>query len=179
MTPEEALALKDIAYRMIALATGESMPVTPIEPQVPVPLPVPTYPRVEVIEGAQFYLKAPISPKWRPSQYGLVFGKKMLLPDPSNAPEGYALRSPAGYPAVYPTSGPIGQEQVIGVARCGYANETFRDDAEVDAYIAAVAASQAGAEKRDEELGYDFRLPSERRNDPPVGGETEIKVEQG
>jgi hypothetical protein len=174
MTPEEALALKDIAYRMIALATGEAVPSTPAEP--PVPLPVPTYPRVEVIQGAQFYLKAPISPKWQPSQYARVFGKKMLLQDPSNAPDGYALRSPAGYPAIYLTSGPIGQEQVIGVARCGYANETFVDDAAVEAYIAAVSESMAGQQKRDEELGYDFRLPSERRDD---AGETEVKVEQG
>jgi hypothetical protein len=176
MTPEEALALKDIAYRMIALATGDAVPSTPSDPRVPVPLPVPTYPRAETIMGAQFYLKAPISPKWQPSQYGRIFGKKMLLPDPSNAPDGYALRSPAGYPAVYPTSGPMGHEQVIGPARCGYANETFVDDAAVEAYIAAVAASQAGAEKRDEDNKYDF---SGGTKPPAPTGETEIKVEQG
>jgi hypothetical protein len=166
------LALLDIAHQLTLLATGEAPPVTA---PVPVPLPTPSYPRVDTIQGAQFYLKAPIAADWQPSQYGLLFGKKQILPDPSNAPDGYMLRSPAGYPAIYQLVGPIGQEHVVGVARCGYGEETFRDDAEVKAYIAAVAKSQAGAEKRDEETHADFSGGAAA----PAGGETEIKVEQG
>jgi hypothetical protein len=165
-------ALLDIAHQLTLLATGEAAPT---EPPVPVPLPVPTYPRAETIMGAQFYLKAPISPTWQPSQYARVFGKGHILPDPSNAPDGYALRSPAGYPAVYQLIGPMGQEHVVGTARCGYGEHTFLDDAEVAAYIAAVAASQAGAEKRDEETGAEFSGGTAPAGEP----ETEIKVEQG
>jgi hypothetical protein len=166
MTPEEAMALKSAAYQLIALATGEAAP------EVPVPLPTPAYPRVEVFAGAQFYLKAPIAAGWEPSQYGRMFGARQVLPDPSNAEGEQPLRSPAGYPLVYLIPGKP--------ARVLYGESTFSDDAQVERYRVAVAESMSGQLKRDEEQGNDFRLPGERRNDPPASEpEVEIKVEQG
>lgn len=67
MTPEEALALKNAAYQLIALATGVVEPV---------PMPEPEYPRVVTIQGAQFYLKAPVALGWEPSQYARMFGAR-------------------------------------------------------------------------------------------------------
>lgn len=151
---EQRLVILDIAHQLTLLATGEL--------NIPVPLPVTDYPRVVVVQGAQFYAKVPINPKWEPSQYGKVFGKKMILNDPSNAPDGKPLRSAAGYPLYY---GPDGKARVL------YGESTFSTDEQVEAYIVAVAASIAGQEKRDEENKYDFS--------PGPTGETEIKVEQG
>ena len=161
MTPEEALALKSAAYQLIALATGETAPA------IPVPLPEPAYPRVEVIQGAQFYLKAPIADGWEPSQYARMFGARQILPDPSNAEGDQPLRSPAGYPLVYLIPG--------RPARVLFGESTFDDDAQVGRYRAAVAESQAGQARRDAETGADFsggRAPS-------VPGEVEVRVEQG
>jgi hypothetical protein len=161
MTPEEALVLKSAAYQLIALATGEAAP------QVPVPLPAPTYPRVEVIAGAQFYLKAPIAAGWEPSQYGRMFGARQVLPDPSNAENDQPLRSPAGYPLVYLIPG--------RPARVLFGESTFTDDAQVERYRQAVAESLAGALKRDEETHADFSGGTAA----PAGGEVEIPVTQG
>ena len=160
MTPEEALALKAAAYQLIALATGETAP------QVPVPLPTPSYPRVETIMGAQFYLKAAIAPTWEPSQYGRMFGARQVLPDPSNAEGDQPLRSPAGYPLVYLIAG--------RPARVLFGESTFADDAQVERYRAAVAESMAGQQRRDEEQGNKFTVPGET-----AAGETEIPVVQG
>ena len=167
MTPKEALALKAAAYQLIALATGEASPA------VPVPLPEPAYPRVETIQGAQFYLKAPIAATWQPSQYGRMFGARQILPDPSNAENGQPLRSPAGYPLVYLIPG--------RPARVLYGESTFDDDAQVGRYRDAVAASQAAAEQRDRDEGNDFRTPGEREqfHSDMEPGETEVRVEQG
>jgi hypothetical protein len=159
MTPEEALVLKAAAYQLIALATGESAP------QVPVPLPVPSYPRVEVIQGAQFYLKAPVNPAWQPSQYARMFGQRMILQEPSSATGDQPLRSPAGYPLVYLIPGKP--------ARVLYGESTFDDDAQVERYRQAVAESAAGQNRRDEEQKYDFS-PG-----PAPTGETEVRVDQG
>jgi hypothetical protein len=159
MTPEEALILKSAAYQLIALATGETAP------PVPVPLPTPAYPRVEVIQGAQFYLRAPIASAWEPSQYGRMFGARQVLPDPSNAEGEQPLRSPAGYPLVYLIAG--------RPARVLFGESTFQDDAQVERYRIAVAESLAGAIKRDETEGNKFTVPGE------TTGEIEIPVTQG
>jgi uncharacterized protein YaiE (UPF0345 family) len=149
------MALLDIAHQLTLLATGEA-------PPIPVPMPEPDYPRVVTIAGAKFYAKAPINPAWEPSQYGKMFGKRMILGDPSNAPEGSPLRSPLGYPLHY---------GMDSVARVLYGESTFSSDAAVEAYRVAAAASQAGSEQRDQEQGNKFTVPGE--------AETEIKVEQG
>jgi hypothetical protein len=158
MTPEEVAAIKAIAYQLIGVVTGDA-------PQVPVELPVPTYPRLEVIQGAQFYLRAPIAPTWEPSQYGRMFGARQVLPDPSNAKGEQPLRSPAGYPLVYLIAG--------RPARVLFGESTFADDAQVERYRQAVAESMAGQQRRDEEEGNKFTVPGE------TAGETEIKVEAG
>jgi hypothetical protein len=146
--------LLDIAHRLTLLATGEEAP------PVPVPLPTTTYPRVETIAGAQFYLRAPLNPHWQPSQYARMFGARQILPDPSNATGDAPLRSPAGYPMYYPSP---------GVARVLYAENTYANDAEVESFRSALAQSQAGAEQRDRDEGNVFKTP----------GETEVRVEQG
>lgn len=153
MTAEEyRQQLLDIAHRLTLLATGESPAL------VPVPLPDP-YPRVVTVDGARFMLSAPVNPLWKPSQYGRMFGQRTVLPEPSNAQPGQPLRSPAGYPLVYG----------VGAPRLLYGDSSFADDAKVAEYIAAVAASQAGAEQRDKDEGNVFRTPSE----------VEVRVEQG
>lgn len=153
LTPELAQQLKSIAYQLIAVATGES--VAPTEPAV-------EYPRVVTVDGARFMVSAPLNPLWKPSQYGRMFGARMVLNEPSNAQPGQALRSPAGYPLVYG----------IGEPRILYGDSTFADDGKVAEYIAAVAESQAGQARRDAETGADF-------SGGKPAGEVEIKVEQG
>ena len=142
------------------IATLEQM-LALLKSGAPVPMPTPTYPRTETFVGAQFYLKAPLNPNWQPSQYARMFGQRMILQDPSNAESGQPLRSPAGYPLVYLIPGKP--------ARVLYGESTFKDDAEVEHFRAAAAASQAGAEQRDKDEGNVFRTP----------GEVEVRVEQG
>jgi hypothetical protein len=149
--------LKALAYRLIALASGGVNEL---------PAPEPAYPRVEVINGAQFDLKAAVNPAWQPSQYARIFGSRQILPDPSNAESGQASRSPAGYPLVYLVPG--------RPARVLYGDSTFDDDAQVERFRAAVAESMAGALQRDVEENNRFRTPGEARAE-----ETEIRVEQG
>ena len=156
MTQDEyRQSLLDMAHRLMLLATGEA------DPTIPVPLPEPPYPKLVTIWGAQFYLKAPINPEWQPSQYARMFGQRVVLQDPSNAEGGQPLRSPAGYPLVYLIPG--------RPARVLYAESTYDDDAQVERYRQAVAASQAAQEQRDREQGYEFRTP----------GEVEVRVDQG
>jgi hypothetical protein len=107
-----------------------------------------SYPRVEVIQGAQFDLKAPVNPAWQPSQYARMFGRNMVLNDPSNAAAGQPLRSPAGYPLVYLIPGKP--------ARVLYAESTYDDDAQVERYRVAEAESRRLSVERDEREGYDF-----------------------
>ena len=129
------------------IATLEQM-LALLKSGAPVPMPVPEYPRVETIQEAQFYLKAPINPNWQPSQYARMFGKRMVLSDPSNAGIDQPLRSPAGYPLVYLIPGKP--------ARVLFGESTFDDDAQVERFRDAVAVSEAGQAQRDKELGYKF-----------------------
>ncbi len=97
--------------------------------------------------------KGPINPKWVPSMEALVFGgfflpnskdRKIVLWDPSNAPEGYPARSPAEYPLSYAIGGdgkPVGEAMVV------FNGNTFKDDAQIETYILAVAARDAALKK--------------------------------
>jgi len=138
--------------QMLATLKGANPPAEPAAP---------AYPREAVIAGAHFTLRAPVHEAWVPSQYARIFGKGHMLPDPSNAPVGAALRSPAGFPLYYPTA-----DQPPMLLQ---GDMTFATDAGALEYIAAVAASQAGSLQRDKDQGYEFKVP----------GETEVRVEQG
>jgi hypothetical protein len=96
-------------------------------------------------------VKDPINPAWKPSMEALVLGgyflpevpgRKIVLSDPSNAPEGFPSRSKDGYPLFYAIGDggkPVGSPGVV------FNGKTFDSDADIIKYIAAVAA-------RDEEL---------------------------
>lgn len=138
---EEALVA--LAYKLIALATGG----TPADAGAAMPVivgkavePVSVYPREEEVNGVRYLLKAALNPKYAGGMYATVFGKGHVLFDPSNAPEGYPLRSPALYPLVYPLGGdgvPVGEAKVL------FAGNTFADDAAVEYYIERTTRSPA------------------------------------
>jgi hypothetical protein len=141
----------------------------------------PAYPREEVIDGARFKLKAPVNALWRPSQYARIFGRNATLGDPSNAPEGHVLRSPAGFPLVYLLVGPVGAEVPVGEPRVGYADNTFSSDDSVMDYIRRITPSQEDIDRANAQWAeYDesLRRRAAQRDQVPAG-ETEIKVEQG
>ena len=143
-------ALLDMAHQLMLLATGEADAQPPI-----------AYPREVTFDGARFMAALPINPNWKPSQYARIFGRNMVLPDPSNAPKGQPMRSPAGYPLTYMI--PERPPRVL------YGDSTFADDGQVERFRAELAASQAAAEQRDRAEGNVFRTP----------GEVEVCVEQG
>jgi hypothetical protein len=143
---EELLAM---ANRLTEMALGES-------PAVQAELPVDTggYPKLVVIQGAQFMAEAPINPNWQPSQYGKIWGKRMVLPEPTKAPAGFPLRSPAGFPLYYPSNG--------GSARVLFAEDTYANDTAVYAYVEAAKNSLEGGQRRDEEAGGAVWLSGEK-----------------
>lgn len=67
------------------------------------------FPKIKVVDGKRYMLKAPINPDWLGSTYDYTFGGAQFgedgpyLADPSNADATHALRSPNGYPLFWPT----------------------------------------------------------------------------
>lgn len=55
---------------------------------------------------------------------------------PSNAPEGYPTTSPEGYPYFYPIGG---DGKPTGAPRLMFANQTFKDVAEINQYLTVMA----------------------------------------
>lgn len=105
------------------------------------------YPRVVEFEGVKFHLFRPINPKWKPSQYAKIFGKNgQVLMDPSleTTPDGYPSRSPAGYPLTYPF---VKDGKPYKPAVILFGDNTFPDDAAVEAYIVATTPTAEDIER--------------------------------
>lgn len=112
------------------------------------------FPKLVEIDGTTYWLKAPINPKWRPAVTDRVMGAQFVpkpanrlpgvayLQDPSNAPDGYALRSAAGYPLTYALQGD-GHPAPGFPPGVLFDGTTHLSDADVESYIAAVQARDA------------------------------------
>jgi hypothetical protein len=115
------------------------------------------YPKIVHVGGANILAKAPINGSWKPSMNAETFGganhpngdPKSFVWDPSNAPNGYALRSPGGYPLYYPNvNWDAATEQWVVSPGMNIGTPTiifgehngFKTDAEVDSWVAASAA---------------------------------------
>jgi hypothetical protein len=154
MDKQTSDALVALAYRLISIASGGVPAPAPTVVASPA-VPPPTYPRVEKVNGVNYNLKAPLNPNYT-GGLSSVFGQyNKVLSDPSNAPEGFALRSPAGYPLFYPLDG---QGKVAGEPRVDFGGSTFESDAAIASYIerttrtpaqeAQIAADWAEANRR-------------------------------
>lgn len=125
--------LVELAYKLIALATGGTpateTPAVVAKTETPV---APAYPREETVNGIRYMLKAPLNANYAGGMAATIFSKGHVLFDPSNAPEGYPLRSPANYPLSYAIGG---DGKPVGAARVLFNGNTFADDAAVALYI--------------------------------------------
>jgi len=131
---------------------------TPVPSPVPMPVPPPAPKPVDpsdllyefrMPDGKSVWIndcKGVINPAWKPSMEALVFGgyflpevpgRKIVLSDPSNAPEGFPARSKEGYPLFY---GIGGDGKPVGSPRVVFDGKTFESDAHIVKYIAAAAA---------------------------------------
>lgn len=117
-----ARELKELAYRLIALAEGVPLPGDE------------SYPKLVTHQGVQYMLAAPLPAGYENGVAAITFGKPpSVVRDPSNAPAGYPYRSAAGWPLSYAIGAgglPVGEPRMV----CG--DQTFASDAEVAAYAA-------------------------------------------
>jgi hypothetical protein len=133
------------------------------------------YPKIIRRHGVNILVKAPVAEDWLPSSTGWVFGHdnhpngdpRTFVGEPSNAPDGYALRSPKGYPLVY--SGPIWDsvlEKWVVPAGTTLSqpmilfgeSASYKTDAEIDAYVKDVAARDERIRKWQEEWNKTYYL---------------------
>lgn len=128
MQPNNTQTLIDLLKHALAL-----LEVSPSAPQL-------AYPAMVNHQGVTYLLKAPLANNYEPSMYAKMFGGSpgTHVFDPSNAPDGYALRSPAGYPLAY---GIGGDGKPVGEPRVSWGDNTFANDAEIADYIARLAAA--------------------------------------
>jgi hypothetical protein len=123
------------------------------------------YPKVVNFKGANFMLYRPINPKWEPSSYAKIFGKNgQVLEDPSlkSTPDGYPSRSPAGYPLVYNF---VKDKVPYRPAVIIFGEQTFPDDAAVEAYIKATTPTAEEIERaRKDWEEYDRKLKERAAN---------------
>ncbi len=118
----------------------------------------PGYPRQEVFAGMHFYLKAPLSPRWKVSMNSLVLSGNLgsngerLLADPSNTDDYHTPRSPLGYPLFYgkePVPGAtMGETQVVErmTPSVQFDGQNFPNDAAVEAYRTRPGANLSAEE---------------------------------
>lgn len=99
------------------------------------------FPKVKTINGVTMMLKAPLNPLWRGSVTSEVFtsyGKTGADPSNSPDPDTYPLRSPGGFPMVYPvvldTDGKLHVSNKVP-PRISFDGQTFENDALVSDYI--------------------------------------------
>lgn len=95
------------------------------------------FPKIKVVDGKRYMLKAPINPDWLGSTYDYTFGGEHLgdngpyLQDPSNADDTHALRSPNGYPLFWPKDGDKCLDLPNMPPRILFEAQTFENDAMV------------------------------------------------
>ena len=136
-----AAQLAQIAALEAQLAQLTNDMLAQAAPVAPVAAPVwPQY--IETANGVVLQVYAPLNPKYAtglmtwvvahgPGQYGF---------DPSNGRALNApLRSPNGYPLVYPTDGKV----ATGPGAVAYGDQTFKDEAALVTYLGAVSARDA------------------------------------
>jgi len=116
------------------------------------------YPRLEVVDGVNMMLVAPLNPLFQPSMIAHIFGSQpgTQVGDPSNAADPQyaslhlAARSAAGFPLYYAIGGDnAGRLMVIGTPSVCTHDHSFNSDAEALAYIKRITLTpdQIAAEK--------------------------------
>lgn len=124
------------------------------------------YPKiVQTSAGVNMLLQEPLNEAFRPSMEAWMFGHdnwpngtpRTFVGDPSNAPKGYARRSAAGYPLVYPNVhwDQAKQEWVgepSGPPMISFNGSTFATDVAVEAYVVASAERDAALKKWEDEF---------------------------
>lgn len=94
--------------------------------------------------GVVVHVVEPIAVDWQPGLAGGVLGGQgKSISEPSNAPAGYARRSPRGYPYQY-ALGTGGKP--VGDPRIAFGDQTFGSDAEIAANVEAAAQRRANIE---------------------------------
>lgn len=128
--------IKELLDQLNALMAGSAA----APPQV-------TYPALVAHKGVTYNLNAPLAADYEPSQIARIMGglPGYFVSDPSNAPSGYPNRSPAGYPLFYPIGG---DGKPAGQPRVAFGENTFANDAEIEAWMAAVVARDANLAAR-------------------------------
>lgn len=114
------------------------------------------YPRVEQIDGVNILLEEPMNKGWKASVEARTFGgtnfpngtPRTIVGDPSNAPEGFPRRSPAGWPLFYPNvAWDAAQKKWVGTpsgpARISFNGTTHDNDLAVQAYVEGSKARDA------------------------------------
>lgn len=103
------------------------------------------FPKVKTINGVTMMLLEPLNPKWRGSVASqIITGYGKVGVDPSNSPDPavYPLRSPAGFPMIYPVIPDQNGKPFVSnkmPPRVSFDGQTFENDAMVDDYLTRVS----------------------------------------